>query len=114
MFNQDISKQPHGVIDIGCGDGTFLKHIYSVIINKTIRKRYIKSHPIVLIGTDINKKAQISSKKTLKGIENIIIDGDISSPNKIDKTLNENYNLKLENFLNCRTFLDHNRIYKKQ
>ena len=113
IFNQDISKQPHGVIDIGCGDGTFLKHIYSVIINKTIRKRYIKSHPIVLIGTDINKKAQISAKKTLKGIENIIIDGDISSPNKIDKTLNENYNLKLENFLNCRTFLDHNRIYKK-
>ena len=50
-----------------------------------------------VIGTDINKKAQISAKQTLEGIENIIIDGDISTPNKINKTLNKVYNLKLEN-----------------
>ena len=113
IFNKDIKKQPVGVIDIGCGDGTFLKHIYSVIISRTERKKHLKSHPLILIGTDINKKAQISTQKTLKGINSIIIDGDISNPKKINNILKEKHNLKLKDFLNCRTFLDHNRIYRK-
>lgn len=113
IFNQKIEDQPLGVIDIGCGDGSFLKHIYLLIISKTNRRKYIESHPLILIGTDINQKAQDSTKKTLEGIRNIIINGDISNPDDINDYLNENHNLKLGDFLNCRTFLDHNRIYEK-
>ena len=32
---------------------------------------------------------------------------------KINNILKEKHNLKLKDFLNCRTFLDHNRIYRK-
>ena len=34
IFNQKIEKQPKGIIDIGCGDGAFLEHVYDLIINK--------------------------------------------------------------------------------
>jgi hypothetical protein len=113
IFNQDIEKQPIGIIDIGCGDGSFLKHAYTIIVNNTKRKDYIETHPIILIGTDINKKAQESTKRNLKGIKSIVIDGDISNPSQIDTILNTKYNLRLEDFVNCRTFLDHNRIYNQ-
>jgi len=113
IFNQEIEKQPLGVIDVGCGDGTFLKHIYNIIINKTIRKKHIKTHPLILIGTDINEKARMSSKETLKDIKSFIIPGNISKPAEINKLINKKYNLELENFINCRTFLDHNRIFEK-
>ena len=113
IFNQDINKQPQGIIDVGCGDGSFLKHVYEVIMTKTIRKKYIKKYPLTLIGTDINKKARESSRETLKDIKSYIIEGNISNPSKINKTIKELYGLDLENFVNCRTFLDHNRIFQK-
>ena len=41
-FNQEINLQPKGVIDIGCGDGTFLEHIHHIITTKTLRKEINK------------------------------------------------------------------------
>ena len=113
IFNQNIDEQPKGIIDIGCGDGTFLKHLYDIIITKTIRKNYIKTHPLILIGLDLNKKARATSRKTLSNINSIVINGDISNPGKINELLMKNYNYKLKDFINCRTFLDHNRIFQE-
>ena len=113
IFNKNIEDQPKGVIDIGCGDGTFLKHCYDLISTKTIRKNYLKDYPIILIGVDINKAARIATRKKLNGadIENIVINGNISDPDSINKTISNEFNVKLEDFINTRTFLDHNRIY---
>ena len=113
IFNQNIKLQPKGVLDMGCGDGTFLKHCYDLIINKTIRKKYLDSHPLLLIGADINKAAREASREKLNhyNIKNIIIKGDISNPEDLNNTLNENFNENLNDFLNTRTFLDHNRIF---
>ena len=115
IFNKEIENQPIGIIDIGCGDGTFLKHCYDLIITKTIRKKYLDSHPIILIGIDINKAARIATRKKLNEsyIDNIIINGNISDPDSINKSISNEYDLKLEDFINTRTFLDHNRIYTK-
>ena len=44
------------VLDIGCGDGTFLHHVYNIIINKTLRGKYIDKHPLKIVGVDINKQ----------------------------------------------------------
>ena len=113
IFNRNIEDQPKGIIDIGCGDGTFLKHCYDLISNKTIRKNYLKDHPIILIGVDINKAARVATRKKLNSvdIENIVINGNISDPDSINKTISNEFNVKLEDFINTRTFLDHNRIY---
>jgi len=115
IFNQDITLQPKGIIDVGCGDGTFLKHLYDLIINKTIRGEHIIEHPLKIIGTDINKAARTASREKLNSynIDNIVINGNISEPDIINKKLKNNYNEDLSNYLNTRTFLDHNRIYEE-
>ena len=74
IFNQDITLQPKGIIDVGCGDGTFLKHLYDLIISKTLRGKHIIEHPLKIIGTDINKAARIASREKLNSynIDNIV------------------------------------------
>jgi len=115
IFNQNINTQPKGIIDIGCGDGTFLKHCYDIIIKQTLRGQYIQEHPLKLIGVDINKAARIATRNTLNKyhIDNIVINGNISDPDNLNKILKNEYNESLNNFINTRTFLDHNRIYVK-
>ena len=113
IFNKPLDKQPKGIIDIGCGDGTFLKHLYDLILNNTLRGKNIDKNPLYIIGTDINKKARIATKFTLKDINHTVLNGDISNPDELNKNLLKKYNLKLNDLVNCRTFLDHNRIYKK-
>ena len=114
IFNKDINKQPKGIIDVGCGDGTFLKHCYDLIKSSTIRGKYLREHPLTLIGVDINKTARIESRKKLNSydISNIILNGNISDPQSLNKKLNSEYNRDLNDFLSTRTFLDHNRIYE--
>lgn len=113
-FNQKIIDQPIGIIDIGCGDGTFLEHAYHVIINKTARKKYLDTHPLIMVGTDINKAARIISRKRLNksNINNVIINGNIGNPLEINNLLKKEFNYNLIDFLNTRTFLDHNRIFE--
>ena len=113
--NHNIDNQPKGIIDIGCGDGTFLKHCYEIIINKTLRGKNIKKYPLKLIGVDLNKAARIATRSTLNKnhIDNIVINGNISDPDGLNKTLEKTYNEKLNNFISTRTFLDHNRSYIK-
>ena len=113
IFNSKIEEQPKGIIDIGCGDGTFLEHCYNLITTQTIRKNYLKEYPIMLIGVDINKAARIATRNKLNksNIDNIVINGNISDPDSINKTILNEYNANLEDFVNTRTFLDHNRVY---
>ena len=115
IFNKKIDEQPLGIIDVGCGDGTFLKYVYNIITQNTIRKDYLDSHPLFIIGTDINKAARIAARKKLnkQNINNLIINGNISEPTIINKYLRNELNCNLEDLLNTRTFLDHNRIYSK-
>ena len=115
IFNKDIKQQPLGIIDVGCGDGTFLAHLYKIITTETKRKEFLETHPLVMIGTDINEKARLASSEKLKNknIKHVIIDGNIGNPKNLYKDLKNNYNYNLSDFLNTRTFLDHNRIYEK-
>ena len=53
--NQDIDKQPKGIIDVGCGDGTLISHVYEVILTKTQRGEMIKKYPLFVIGIDFNE-----------------------------------------------------------
>ena len=94
IFNNPIDEQPMGIVDIGCGDGTFLKHCYELIISQTKRRNFLNSHPLIVIGADINKAARTSSRNTLnkKNINNIIVKGNISEPGELNKLLMNEYN----------------------
>ena len=115
IFNRPINEQPKGIIDVGCGDGTFIHHVYNIISEKTARGKILSKHPLLIVGADYNKKARVATRNKMNA-ENItaeIVFGDISDPENLNKMLFEKHGIRLGELLNTRTFLDHNRIYQK-
>ena len=80
-----------------------------------LRGNHLDTHYLHLIGADLNKAALDSSKKNLleQGIEAEFLYADISDPEQYAKDLKKRFNVNLEDLLNVRSFLDHNRIYEK-
>jgi SAM-dependent methyltransferase len=114
IFNKPIQEQPKGILDLGCGNGAFLKHLFTVIESQTYRGTLLEEHPLKIIGVDYNEAALIASRANLiqADIWAKIVWGDIGDPDLLAKDLQEKYDIDLKNVLNVRTFLDHNRIWK--
>lgn len=115
LFNRPIEEQPKGIIDVGCGDGTFISHVYEVISKKTLRGKLLEKHPLFMMGVDYNKKARTATRETFKSknISACVGFGDISDPEGLNDMLVNQHGIELIELLNTRTFLDHNRIYQK-
>ena len=115
LFNKPIDEQPKGLIDVGCGDGTFINHVFDVIYHKTERGKILDKHPLFIAGADYNQKARTATRKKMKSqdIWAEVEFGDISNPASLNEMLVEKHGIELGDLLNTRTFLDHNRIYKK-
>jgi len=114
LFNKPIEEQPKGILDMGCGNGAFLQHLFSVIESQTYRGAILDEYPLQIIGVDYNEAALKVSKANLiqADIWAKIIWGDIGNPELLARNLKDNYDIELEDLLNVRTFLDHNRIWK--
>ena len=113
LFNRPLHLQPRGICDMGCGDGTFLAHIYSVVRDRTGRGAVLDQHPLTLVGADVNIVARRASKQTLRqaGVRSFhVINGDINRPAQLASDL-EKLGLDVHDFLHIRSFLDHNRPY---
>ena len=115
IFNKPIDEQPKGIIDVGCGDGTFIHHVFNVICEKTARGKMLSKHPLLIVGADYNKKARVATRKKMDAekISAEVVFGDISDPENLNNLLSEKHGIRLGDLLNTRTFLDHNRIYQK-
>ncbi len=113
LFNKPISEQPKGILDMGCGNGAFLIHLFDVIERRTKRGEMLEEHPLFLVGADYNKAALKVTRANIiqAGIWAKVIFGDIGRPDLLADDLQENYGIQLGDLLNVRTFLDHNRIY---
>lgn len=114
LFNKPINEQPKGILDMGCGNGAFLQHIFEVIERQTIRGKMLDEYPLFLVGADYNQAAlKVTRANLIKAdIWAKVIWGDIGNPDLLASDLEENYNIDLKDLLNVRTFLDHNRIWK--
>jgi hypothetical protein len=113
IFNRPLGQQPRGICDMGCGDGSFLEHVYQVVKNQTERGKVLAQHPLTVVGADFNKVARRVSKQTLRraGIPfHHVIAGDINRPAQLAGDL-EQLDLDIHDLLHVRSFLDHNRPY---
>ncbi len=113
IFNRPIEAQPKGICDMGCGDGSFLEHLYHVVKNHTVRGKILDQHPLIIVGADFNKVARRVSKLTLRKAEiplYHVIHGDINRPALLAGDL-ETLGLDIHDLLHVRSFLDHNRPY---
>ncbi len=115
IFNRPLERQPQGICDMGCGDGTFLEHLYEVVKQKTARGRVLEQHPLMLVGADFNKVARRVAKQHLRKA-NVpvchVIAGDINRPAQLGSDL-EALGLDVHDLLHVRSFLDHNRPYSR-
>jgi hypothetical protein len=115
LFNRPLARQPQGICDMGCGDGTFLEHLYEVVKQKTARGKVLEQHPLVLVGADFNKVARRVTKQHLRKAEVPVchvIAGDINRPAQLGSDL-EALGLDVHDLLHVRSFLDHNRPYSR-
>ncbi len=113
IFNRPLNQQPQGICDMGCGDGSFLEHLYFTVKNHTARGAVLEQHPLTLVGADFNKVARRVAKQTLKRAGMAIfhvIAGDINRPAQLAGDLEE-LGLDIHDLLHVRSFLDHNRPY---
>ncbi|MGB0930101.1 MAG: class I SAM-dependent methyltransferase [Chitinophagales bacterium] len=115
LFNQPIHEQPKGILDMGCGNGAFLEHLFDVIEHRTLRGTMLEEHPLFLVGADYNRAALKVTRANLiqADIWAKVIWGDIGNPDFLANDLQENYGIQLQELLNVRTFLDHNRIWQE-
>jgi len=114
LFNQPIEQQPKGIVDMGCGNGAYLQHLYEVIEQRTLRGTMLEDHPLFLVGADYNEAALTVTRQNLikANIWAKVIWGDIGRPDILAKDLEEDYGIDLKDLMNVRTFLDHNRIWE--
>ncbi len=115
IFNRPLEEQPKGILDMGCGNGAFLEHLFDVIENRTLRGQFLDEHPLILVGADFNETAlKITRANLVKAdIWAKVIWGDIGQPQLLAETLEQQYGLDLKELVNVRTFLDHNRIWNQ-
>ena len=99
---------------MGCGNGAFIEHIYTVIERQTRRGKMLDEYPLFLVGADYNQAAlKVTRANLIKAdIWAKVIWGDIGQLALLANDLLDNYNIDLKDLLNVRTFLYHNRIWE--
>ena len=111
VFNRPIELQPGGVCDLGCGDGTFLRHVYQVVRDNTARGKVLDKYPLLIVGADSSKVSRRISKQNFKKAQipnHHVIHGDINRPAQLASDL-EALGVDIHDLLHVRSFLDHNR-----
>lgn len=115
IFNRPLDQQPKGILDMGCGNGALLQHLYDIIDRQTLRGKHLDEFPLFLVGADYNQAAlKVTRANLIKNdIWAKVIWGDIGNPQKLAEDLKNDYEIELSDLLNIRTFLDHNRIWEE-
>jgi SAM-dependent methyltransferase len=107
--DRPAAEQPRAIIDIGCGDGTWLRELYQLISTTTLRGRCLDQYPLHLIGVDLDPVALEISARTLAELPATWVLGDVGQPEAIAQAVASASGIELDNVLSVRAFVDHNR-----
>ncbi|MBB5017611.1 SAM-dependent methyltransferase [Chitinivorax tropicus] len=96
LFNDTpLNRQPAGIADIGCGDGSALKRLAEYIIQHTLRGKHLADYPLLVVGADYNESARSRATDTLAplsqqaDVQVRVLHADIARPDQYNQTLTE-------------------------
>ncbi|MGU7816813.1 AprA-related methyltransferase [Burkholderia sp. AW49-1] len=121
-----LERQPAGIADMGCGDGSALKRLTEYILSSTRRGRYLDDYPLIVVGADYNEAARGRAMATLSALHGVrgvhvrVIAADISQPERYNDAVAESgltvrrsdgslRPAQLNDLLHTFMFLIHNR-----
>lgn len=104
-----LSKQPRAILDVGCGDGTWLRAIYEAVAGSTERGKLLSRHPLHLVGVDLDPVALEICRRNLRDLPATCIAGDVGQPTAVAQALTAATGIDVDDVLSVRAFVDHNR-----
>ena len=113
LFDREpVSEQPRFIADMGCGDGSWLIHLYELVRARTLRGRHLDSEPLLMVGIDCNEAALERARGNLgeHDVSSLVVFGDVGDPDGLSAAL-AGHGLAIEDGLHIRSFLDHDRTY---
>ena len=114
LFDRDpIESQPDFVADMGCGDGSWLAHIYELVSQRTRRGHELSRAPLLMVGVDSSATAREVTTERLRAaaIPSLVIAGDIGDPAQLGEQLQAR-GLDIHRGLHIRAFIDHDRRHQ--
>ena len=108
-----LSSQPKFIAEMGCGNGSWLIHLYELIGARTRRGERRAEAPLLMVGLDIDASALQQARRNLDeaGVPALLLHGDVTDPDGLRDSLAE-HGLAIEDGLHIRSFIDHERSYR--
>jgi len=114
IFDREpLAEQPRYVADMGCGEGSWLVHLYRLIEQRTRRGAALGEQPLTMVGIDPDRGALELARRRLReaGVPALLIRGDVTDPDRLAADLAA-HGLAIEDGLHIRSFIDHERTYR--
>ncbi len=110
LFDRPAGERPRFIADMGCGDGSWLVHLYELLQGLPTRGEPVD--PPTMVGIDLNPTALDRARRNLDdaGVPSLLLEGDVTDPDRLSSSLAE-HGLRMEDGLHIRAFLDHERSY---
>ncbi|MEU9509350.1 class I SAM-dependent methyltransferase [Micromonospora sp. NPDC048170] len=106
---QPLADQPRAIVDVGCGDGRWLREMFDTVTTRTERGRHLDRHPLTVIGVDYSEAALDVAREGLRSAPAVLLRGDIGDPAAITASIAAATGLADDDLLHVRAFVDHNR-----
>ncbi|TDD11644.1 class I SAM-dependent methyltransferase [Nonomuraea diastatica] len=103
------AEQPRAILDIGCGDGSWLRELYEFICTSTSRGQSLREYPLVLLGVDMDPVALEISERNLSDLPAICLLGDVGRPAAVAQEVTSASGIDMDDIMSVRAFVDHNR-----
>jgi acyl transferase domain-containing protein/enoyl-CoA hydratase/carnithine racemase/acyl carrier protein len=90
IFDREpVERQPKAIVDLHCGDGSRLLHVFQAIRDRSLRGRSLEAMPLRLIGVADNSEALKATARTLHGLSYDTLLMAHDQPEELNQTLRQ-------------------------